>query len=211
MKRTFVSTLLLCSTLAALGQGTVEFSNIALFRLSLYAGAGLANPVLVPADPGLFEYGLFYGIGESTSLTVLTSQFGVNSTSSAGLIANPADSASPMVTVPIPGTNPGETDVWVQVAGWSASYGTNYVAAHQAFLSLNTSAWWGQSGIANINALGPTGGPGVAIWTFSTGTNPHLLQAFTFEQLIPEPASLALVGLGAATLLIFRKRRVFGQ
>ena len=117
MKTILAATLVACSALVACGQGTVAFSNGTLYRIS----GGALNysnlpPSIEPAPTSLsLEYGLFYGIGESTSLTLLTSQFGVSSTTGNGLIANPADSVSPLTVVGIPGTTPGETDIWLQV------------------------------------------------------------------------------------------------
>jgi hypothetical protein len=212
MKNFLASTALLCSSLAALGQGTVQFSNITLYKISTSLTGDLITPLppnsLVPTTGGFLEYGLFYGIGQSTSLTLLTSQFGVNSTTGAGLIANPSDSVSALNLVSIPGTTPNETDVWIQVQAWSGQYGTNYAAARAAFLSLSGPPYasWGQSDIVNVNGLGATLGPGVAIWQASTGTNPHFIRAFSTLTPIPEPSLVALAGAALLTLA-FRKGR----
>jgi hypothetical protein len=205
MKRTLTTSLFLCCALAAFGQGTVTFSNGTLHRLSTARTWDYTNGVpgvLAPFPTSLsLEFGLFYGIGESTSLTLLTSQFGVSSSTGVGLIASPADSQTPLTLVSIPGTSPGETDVWLQVAGWSAAYGTDYIAARNAFLALNTSAWWGQSAIANITlGLGATLGPGAVIWTFSTNTSRTVIPAVLVAT-VPEPATLALVALATAMLV----------
>ena len=201
MKTTLTTSLLLCSALGAFGQGTVDFSNGFLYRISTAVPGSLLPPTPVPTTPGLIEYGLFFGIGQSTSLTLLTSQFGVNSTSVAGLIASPADSRTALTLVPIPGTSPNEKDVWFRMAGWSASFGTDFVAAHNAFLAGNTIAWWGQSAIANItDGLGATIGPGAAIWTFSTNTSGTVMPAFILYN-IPEPAALALFALSVSMVM----------
>jgi hypothetical protein len=202
MKATLILILLLTSALATLGQGTVQFSNTSLSKLSTVEILG--TPAVVPTTPGLIQYGLFYGIGQSTSLTLLTSQFGVNNTVTDGLIANPVDGSSPMNVVPIPGTSGGDTDVWVQVLAWSASFGTDYVSAHQAFLAEAGPVFWGQSHVVNLNGLGPTTGPGIAMWTSSTGTNPHVIQAFTIS-FVPEPGVFALAGLAMVSLACRRK------
>jgi hypothetical protein len=197
MKTALAITLILYSTVGAFAQGTVHFSNNALYLIS--------EEVLLDPQPATasLEYGLFYGIGESTSLTLLTAQFGVNSTTGAGLIASPADSRSALSLVGIPGTTPNETDVWLQMAGWSAIYGTDYVAAHNAFLAFNTSAWWGQSAIANISAgLGATLGPGAQIWTSASNTTGTLIPAFVVYVHTPEPTVLALVALSAAIVMV---------
>src|SRR5258707_10069613 len=90
----------------AYGQGTVSFSNTTLSKTSTASTADGVTPVgtaATPTTPGI-EYGLFYGIGESTSLTLLTSIFGVNSTSTSGVIANSSDGKSAMNVTGIPGT-----------------------------------------------------------------------------------------------------------
>ena len=210
MKTILAATLIACSALAAFGQGTVIFSNGALYRISTGDPGIVSSPPVNPVPTSVtLEYGLFYGIGESTSLTLLTSQFGVSSSTGAGLIASPADSVSPLFLVPIPGTSPNETDVWLQVAAWSAVFGTNYIAAHYFFLAGNISAWWGQSAIANITlGLGATLGPGAAIWTSSTNTSGTAIPAFFVNlPLIPEPGPLALVGLSAAIVMVRTARR----
>ena len=71
MQKTFVTVLLLCSAAAAFAQGTVWFSNGALSRISMgpWGGPYVAIPVTES-----FNFGLFYGIGESTSLTFLSTQ-----------------------------------------------------------------------------------------------------------------------------------------
>ena len=211
MKTILAATLIACSALAAFGQGTVSFSNGALYRISTGDPGIVSSPPANPVPTSVtLEYGLFYGIGESTSLTLLTSQFGVSSSTGDGLIASPADSQTPLTLVSIPGTSPGETDVWLQMAAWSASFGTDYIAAHNAFLAFDYRVWWGQSKIANITAgLGPTTGPGAAIWTFSTNTSGTAIPAFVLVQLIPEPTLLALVAL--STTMVMARRRIAAQ
>jgi hypothetical protein len=206
MKKLLITTAATLFTVAAFAQGSVYFSNTGLEKMS--SGASGGPYTAVSAVSATVDYGLFYGIGESTSLTFLSTQIGVNSTSTAGVIANPTDSKSALTSVDIPGTSPGETDVYVQMAGWSASFGS---AGYQA-ASTTPNAYFGASTIINVaptsGGLGPTTGPGAIIWQLSSGTATTEMRPFELMLVpsVPEPTSMALAGLGLATLLIFRRR-----
>jgi len=207
-RKVLATTLLASLAVAAFAQGTVQFNNSILTRISTAQTFDGINPVAgtaawVSTTPGLLEYGLFYGIGQSTSLTLLTSQFGVNSTSVTGVIASPADSHSAMNQVPIPGTIPGETDVFFQVLAWTGSFGTDWVSARTAYLS--SGGYWGQSAVIDLaGGLGPTTGPGAMLWAVATNTNPNLLKPFYVFN-IPEPSTLAIASLAGAIVLVRRR------
>jgi len=176
-----------------------------LFRITMM-NEGDPTTYPVPTTPGLINYGLFYGIGQSTSLTFLSGTIGVNSTANAGIIASPIDATSLLTMVELPGTSPGESDVWLQVKGWSASFGTDWALAEQAVMEGVYGAAFGQTDVRNVSPLGPTQGPGAAIWQFTTGTNPNRFYPFTIV-VVPEPSGLVLASLGAAALTIARRRR----
>jgi hypothetical protein len=214
MRKIFVTLLLLGSAFAAFAQGTVFFSNNAFDKISSgFYGSGPYGGV-VPATPGLFNFGLFYGTGatQPATLTFLGSVSGVNSATSAGLIVNQA--GNPVTALQIPGTTPGETDVWVQIAGWSASYGTDWAAARIDSRTRPGAAYFGQTTIINVapnaGGLGPATGLGAFIWQFPTGTDPYRfpLGGFVlYTVLSPEPSTTALLSLGITAALIFRRRR----
>ena len=212
MNRRLTTTILIGCAFAAFGQGTVQFSNTTLTRMLASYGDPSSNPTFpVPTTPNLIDYGLFYGLGQSNSLTFLSSQLGVNSILLPGLIVNSSDSQTTMLAVPIPGSTPGETDVWIQVRAWSASYGTDWATAYADYiLPLGTNAAWAQSPIANINPLGPTGGPGATIWTLPTVTNPKFLTPLVIPN-IPEPSSFLLWGLGATVLARHKPKRFLSR
>lgn len=212
MKKLFLTIGLVSAGSLAFGQGTVFFSNSSLTRISTASTSDLQTPsspaAQAPSSLGL-EYGLFFGLGESTSLALLTSQFAVNSSTGNGLIADPADHVSQLKLVAITGSNGGETDAWLQVKAWSASFGTDWVAAQTSFNSGAATTYYGVSKIANITlGLGATAGPGANIWGAGSSTTGTVIPAFdVLLPNVPEPSSFALAGLGAAAMMIFRRRK----
>jgi hypothetical protein len=152
----------------------------------------------------LINYGLFYGVGASqpATLTFLGVE-GVNSTSIAGNIASPADGS--LSAVQIPGTQPNDADVWLQVMGWTASFGTDWGAAQAAALG-TPGDYFGQTAIVNVAGLGPPTGPGVSIWQTAAGTNPNKFPGGGFVLYSsPEPSTITLFGLGVVAALVFRR------
>jgi len=210
MKKLLLIIGLVAASTLAYSQGTIGFSNNAGSRISTgIAGNPSASWVALPMTVGAYNFGVFYGIGQSTSLTFLATA-GVNSTSSAGVIANSSDNKSPIGTLGLPGTSAGETDVWLKIAGWTASFGTDWSAAKTASVSGSGNAYFGETIVINTLALGPSAGPGNALWLTATGTDPakfHGGFALLTTAAIPEPSTMALAGMGIASLLIFRRRK----
>jgi len=206
MKKLILSLTLVAAVATAYGQGNIAFSNGSFYRISTGAQDSLAS-TWVPATNALqsFSFGIWYGLGESTSLTFLTSQLGVNSTSSAGIIANPSDNKSALTAVPIPGSAVGQANVWLQIKGWT--YGMTPAAAEQAVKDGVMGVYFGQTDIRNINPLTGSPSPGTAIWQLASGTSTRLFKAFTMFTVVPEPSIMALAGLGIASMLIFRRRK----
>jgi hypothetical protein len=205
MQKTFTTILLLGSAVAAFAQGTINFQNSFLTPISL----GIVNwdgsygpSAAVPTIPYLVVYGVFYGTSAG-SLTLASPLF-PNSTGAAGVIA------APTTAFAIPASIPGDTQWFVQVRGWSAAYGTDWVDAQDDWSTYrNPGVVWGESAIASGFALGPSAGPGYAIWQAAGGTNPAKIAPFTLYEhaLVPEPSTMALFGLGIAAALIFRRRK----
>ena len=208
MKKLLLTLTLGAAVVSAYGQGSVGFSNPAANRLSTQVAGSAASSA--STNGGMLEFGMFWGVGatQPASLTLLQTQLGVNSTTGAGLIASPLDGKTGLSNVALPATTaPGETDIWLQIRGWSASFGTDWAAAKTAFAAPVPGTAYGESAIVNINALGNPAVSGVPIWQAASGTNPKLINAFVIPiAAIPEPTTMALAGLGLASLLIFRRR-----
>ena len=102
------------------------------------------------------------------------------------------------------GTAAGNSE-YVEIVGWSASLGTSWAAIQNELQNGWTSTgYFGVSSIGDV-ILGPTGGPGVTIPGNVTG---GLLGGLTMDAIsVPEPGSIALMGLGGLSLLLFRRKK----
>jgi hypothetical protein len=201
MQKTFTTILLLGSAVVAFAQGTINFQNSFLTPISLHFRNpdGSIQVVPVPTTVAV-DYGVF--AGTSAGSLSLVSPLLPSSAEAAGLVA------APTTAFAIPGSNAGETTWFVQVRGWSASYGTDWQEAQVDWINGGITIW-GESTIASGFGMGPAAGPGYAIWQAANGTNPAKLAPFTlcYGACIPEPSTMALTGLGIAVVLIFRRRK----
>jgi hypothetical protein len=209
MKKLILTMGLVAAVTAVYAQGTINFQNSFLTPISLRiqnTDGTYTTPVAVPTTAGLVDYGVFYGSASgSLSLVPVTTSTPLfaNSTGAAGVVA------APTTAFAIPGSNPGDTTWFVQVRGWSASYGTDWSTAQTDFNNGVAKTIWGTSAIASGFALGPAAGPGYAIWQAASGTSTAKIGAFVLTQAagVPEPSTMALAGLGLAGMLIFRRRK----
>jgi hypothetical protein len=111
-------------------------------------------------------------------------------------------------TTTVPGLTGGNSYNFV-VVGWSANLGTTLAAAQAALSTAGVSGFIGQSAVSGPIATGNGGSlPASAVF----GGIAPAIQAFTLGSfsnvaVIPEPTTLALAGLGGASLLLFRRRK----
>jgi hypothetical protein len=87
----------------------------------------------------------------------------------------------------------GGTTITVQVRSWNAAGGSTWELASANLANGEV----GKSGLFNVTLSVPP----------ATPANLVGLTPFTIVPVVPEPSSLALVGLGAAALMIFRRRK----
>jgi len=177
----FTATLLASSLLglAAYAQGTLNFVN---------AGGGVNAPIYM--NDGTTKVGTGFTAelfaGTSAANMVSVAQTGFPSGAGAGYFQGGV--------VTLASIAPGATAT-LQLKVWATSSGS-YNAASSANLA-NT---WGQSSIFTV----ATGGVGSPPSTPSALTG---LTSFNLNTSVPEPSSLALAGLGAAAMLVFRRRK----
>lgn len=202
----------------AYGQGYVNFANQSS---TLISAGGTAMPALATSQ---FIFGFF----AAPSTTVPTPLPGPG-----GQPVNPLDNrfdtvggyntnttaAGRIATrngVNVGGSGGGTVDFIIR--GWSGTAGGTYAEALANFNAIvngigTPSAgviqaggmYFGQSNIGNDLLLGDGGAIGA---TTVFGVGPNQAQGFNMVFYpVPEPSSMALAGLGAAALLIFRRRK----
>jgi len=224
MKKLLTLAAVLGTASLSFGQGYVSFSAGATTstRVSTngVAVAGSASPI--------WYYALFAAPSTTSNGTNATTNFdptktgwtvvayGTNTASSGRLNGNTTTDAA----VQIPGYPGGSSTADFAVAGWSANIGTDWASvqrffgdaplfsqsSHDVGTMAGVGGWYGLAGLtANDVPVAPPGGPYNGLF----GTAPGLIQGFSLGQInpVPEPSTFALAGLGAAALVIFRRRR----
>jgi len=192
MKKLLTLVALACATSFASAQGLINWANSSTTLIS-------ANGVSMPfsSSPATtFNFGLFIAaLGTSAPSAIddpnwqFVPAYTINSTAAAGAgrMLNPGIAT-------ITGFTPGTSVNFIVRAWQSSSGGNDWAAARPGLTALGTSA------------LGTVLLGGGAIGTptaFGVGVG----QIGGFNVVVPEPSSMALAGLGAASLLLFRRRK----
>jgi hypothetical protein len=197
MKKLAAILCLAALTTGAFAQGTVNFGNGTATLISYRTAVG-APPVTIPNVAGQFYFGLFAAPNGTTDINLFqfTGNYATNLASAGRLLGGSA--------AVVNGWAPGETrDVIVR--GWSRDLGHDWNPQwlQGIFPGATPTSVFGTSaiGVRLIGGGGPSSLPSPVIFS-STG----ITAGFTMD-LVPEPTSMALAGLGAAALLIFRRRK----
>jgi hypothetical protein len=198
---------------AGFSQGYVAFFNGTISRFSTNSFHG-SGPALAAAAPtGSYYFELL--VAPSTQNTINDSLTGWTDT---GVLGSNTATAGRMIGYTysdsagsqIPGYGPTATADFA-VLGWSSNLGTTFAAALAAWNNGNPTvtagttgafAFIGLSSVANDVPLAPAGGPYNNVWGAS---GVGLIQGMVLNPIVPEPGSLALVGLGAFVFLRYRK------
>jgi len=187
-------------TSGAFAQGTVAFANGPTTLIS-YSPSGSAQTL--PASPvGSYYFGLLIGSAAAGPFTF------------SGVIATNTAAGSKLgpgtYNPPVPGWA-AQTSMFFEVAGWSASEGVTFknswLLANNTLAPANSAVWTspGYAGLSNVGSGTSGGGVAPPLPVFG-GTGVGGID-LTPVGAVPEPTSMALAGLGAAALLIFRRRK----
>lgn len=202
MKKRLALAVLLGIASMSFGQGYVSFANTSTTRVSNDGLLQAAAPV------GSYYYELIVAPQGTLSVPNNLSGWtgvalGTNTAIAGRMFGNNVDSSA---AVQVAGYAPGTTAAFA-VVGWSANLGSTYA---------DVLAWWnggygsyvpsypalfGISAVAPAVGLAPFGDPYNNVWGGIQGMNLYSVAV------APEPGTLALAALGAATLLRFRRRQ----
>ncbi len=217
---------------AVFAQGTVNFLNSPTTLVSTN-GVGALGPGTLgntsPSTSGYYYYFALFtapstvtslgGLGDlSTPTWTFTTLYGTNTVATAGGRFSGGSSVSAQ------GWVPGQTNSYI-VVGWSQNVGHDWASVQPQFVgATNIGGVWhganllpssqagylGWSAIGAVQAGGGTTGI-VPTGLFGAGANAQgvpITTGFALDfVLVPEPSTFALAGLGAAALLIFRRRK----
>jgi len=177
-------------TAGAYAQGFVALDNIANSGGPTATAGGLfyVQPAGGPATLITGDFNAaFYGGTDSANLTLLHSFSGAGAVGTG--VAGPGTFFDPTGSAyAVPGTTTASTTAFFQIEAWGGQFATYAEAKAQGALA-------GKSGVFSNPVASPPNTP------------PDLTGMPSVILVIPEPSSFALAGLGAAALLIFRRRK----
>ncbi len=190
-------------------QGQLQFQNALTSLLFFNSTGNLANrvtsaplvtqPASGSTSGGVVDVGLYWSTAVFTDPTQgnLADVVTMSPTAPGAIVGG---------LVTLPGTFAGE-QVYVQVYAWDSKYSTPDAAlaagaVFGAWSAGQNNTTYGFIGAPElVNSLTVSPGPGVPIF----GTGPGQFGRCVIPT--PEPATMALGGLGAAVLLLFRRRK----
>lgn len=225
MKKLIIATFAGVCALSVFAQGTIVFNTFeSTVRLHIYAPLATA-PAFSQLGNGASDVPAGSNVWTAFSLigaSGLTGQYGGSSTMAELLAGQGQGAASlqPATAGGITTFHTGTSALGGTVVGLTSTFG-NIPADYANGATVQVVAWddssalyptWATASVAwmaGLIAAGESNVENLAGAIGGTGTPPYLpagLQSFNLY-FIPEPTSFALAGLGAAALLIFRRRK----
>lgn len=210
MKKTLLTVIGTVLAVSAMAQGTLNFGNSTsgVFRNPIYdinpaapgvsqtgqsavglptGGVNYGGPLLQGANFVAALYAGPAGVTDASLLVFVTS--GTFRTATGNVL--PAGLINAIFDVPIQGVAAGGIAT-LEVRVWDIRTGSSFANAGTS----------GRSGLFQSQPLGGIGPAGPVLTPDMTGW-----QSFSLASTVPEPSSFALAGLGAAALMIFRRRK----
>ena len=191
---------ILCLSAVATGafaQGTVTFNNNAQTLVSATINNQTAA---ISGAAGSYYFGLLTSSSGAAGSFTFSGLYATNVVTASGgrFIGG---------TVGVPGWAPG-TSMSYQIAGWDASLGHDFQSSW--LTSPPSSGLFGLSAVASGTSGGLNASTGQTFPTLPLFGGTGITAGFNLTgntTVVPEPSSMALAGLGAAALLIFRRRK----
>jgi len=204
MKKILITTLLAAATAASsFAQGEIGFNQNSAANAIRVSQDGGSTSTKMFGSAGTYDFGLYLGsagsssIGQMQLVALATSpNVAASTTFNAGLFSYPGGTVTSPGNVANTIAFAAGTQYAFYVAGWASSGGSDYLTANAA------------GAISGLSALGfitPVSSPTPVPNVF--GTAAGQVGGFTLVGAVPEPATLAIGGLGAAALLMFRRRK----
>ncbi len=199
MKKLLITTIsglaLIGATVSCFGQGTVNWNNVGntadTFSSPALFGFGGPYPfgTQVTGPSGTYEFGLYVGALGDTSIsqmTLVSTYFNSSAAPGKGSILGGI--------VTLPNGFPNGTAISDIVAGWTAADGGDYLTA----IENNPDDY---AGLSEVGSVTPNSPPG-QVFGHGAGQITGI-----YIGIIPEPGTIALGGLGAAAMLLFRRKK----
>lgn len=198
MKKVILTALALVAVISAQAQGRINFSSAGSGVAAKFVTSGLDGDPLgvksITSADATIRADLFWAVGTTTvgvTASQLTTQAGYNQAFStvaaqAGFFTGGTKTVTGWTT----------GSIVAQVRVWDTAFGTYDVA------KLAPGAHWAETALFVITpTLSPTAAPNLV------GLGNPATYTLTYNPVVPEPSSMALAGLGAAALMIFRRRK----